>query len=139
MKYSHQYIFLIFTKCRACALSQAIAITAKVLIVDSFRNNRSSGIVVMHCFNTERIKFKELRYSLYYTYLAKIITHQGSIRFTSIFWDVNIIIKSFLDPWILGKCFGIVNRSESGAPITTPILLEDAAPKQKKIRGGWER
>ena len=120
---SAMYIFLIFTKCRACALSEIIAIEAKVLKVNCFRDNRSSGIVVIHCFNTERIKFKELRYSLYHTYLTKIITHQGSIRFTNILWDVNLIMKSLLGPWILGKVFEIVNRSESGAPITTPILL----------------
>ena len=121
---SAMYIFLIFTECRACPLSEVTAVKAKVLIVNCFRDNRSTGIVVMHCFNTERIKFKELRYILYYTYLAKIITHQGSIRFTSIFWDVNLIIKSILDSWILEKCFGIVNRSKSGVPITTPIFHE---------------
>ena len=38
---SAMYIFLIFTKCRACPLSEVIAIKAKGLIV----NNRSSEII----------------------------------------------------------------------------------------------
>ena len=40
-------ILLMFTKCWACALSEVIAIKAKVLKVNCFRDNRSTGIVLM--------------------------------------------------------------------------------------------
>ena len=38
-------IFLIFTKCRAYPLSEVTAIKAKVLIINYFRNNRSTEVV----------------------------------------------------------------------------------------------
>ena len=44
---SAMWIFLIFTEYRACALSEVIALKVKVLKVNCFRDNRSTGIVSM--------------------------------------------------------------------------------------------
>ena len=89
---SAMYIFLIFTKCRSWALSEVIIIKVKVLKVNCFKNNRSTGIVLM-LFN---LKIKLIFLIVFnHTNLTKKITHQGFIHFTGIFRDVDQIINLF--------------------------------------------
>ena len=80
-------IFLIFTKCRSCPLSEVIAIKAKVLIVNCFGDNRSTRIVsILNALSSRNWCIA------FIIHIWQKITHQGSIHFTSNFWDVNPII-----------------------------------------------
>ena len=101
MKYWNQqcafFRYSLNVDCRVCPLSEVKAMKAKVLIIISFRDNISTGIVSM----LKPLSSRNWGIS-FIIHIWQKITHQWSI-----FWDVNPITKYLPDTSILVKCFGI--------------------------------
>ena len=106
---SAMYIFLIFTKCRSWALSEVIIIKVKVLKVNCFKNNRSTGIVLM-LFN---LQIKLIFLIVFnHTNLTKKFTSR-IYSFHRHFQRCWSNYKSLLDPSKLGNGLGSIFLSKA--------------------------